>query len=132
MVSSLCSRTRPVSVCPTKVSLPLRLMGDPATGDVQRVLRSHQSQLKKRPIRPNCVRRLPRKGRNLPAATATAFAISHTSHPCTSANQRPRDAMLMGLGLLRTGLLHTRCVTDSDVFQGMNFVTLSGPRARGF
>jgi hypothetical protein len=40
--------------------------------------------------------------------------------------------MLMGLGLARTGLLHTRYLTGSSVFQAMNFVTLSGHPARGF
>ncbi len=40
--------------------------------------------------------------------------------------------MLMGLGLVRTGLLHTRCLTDLGGVQGMNFVTLSGAPPRGF
>jgi len=32
--------------------------------------------------------------------------------------------MLMGLRLVRTGLLHTRYLTGPGSFQGMNFVTL--------
>jgi hypothetical protein len=37
----------------------------------------------------------------------------------------------MGMGSACTGLLHTRYLTDSDGPQGMNFVTLSPPPARG-
>ena len=134
MVSSLCSRTRPVSVCPTKVSLPLRVMGGPghlrcsACSSITPMLNAQKETITAA-IAPV----------DFPADAITyqqrrhaAFAISHTSRPSASANQRPRDVMLMPLGLGRTGLLHTRCLTGSGIFQGMNFVTLSGqPRARG-
>ena len=40
--------------------------------------------------------------------------------------------MLMGKGPARTGLLHTRCLTESGDFQGMNFVTLSEACIAGF
>jgi hypothetical protein len=43
----LCSRTRPVSVLPTKVSLPFKLMGLPETDDVQPVLRSRLARAQK-------------------------------------------------------------------------------------
>ena len=37
----------------------------------------------------------------------------------------------MGMGLVRTGLLHTRYLTDAGFIQGMNFVTLSEPFVAG-
>ncbi len=40
--------------------------------------------------------------------------------------------MLMGMGSVRTGLMHTRSFTGSGVIQGMNFVTLSDPAPGGF
>ena len=40
--------------------------------------------------------------------------------------------MLMGKGSGCTGLLHTRYLTGTDGFQGMNFVTLSVPSPQAF
>jgi len=39
--------------------------------------------------------------------------------------------MLMPLRPGRTGLLHTRYFTGSNIVKGMNPVTLSGPSAQG-